>query len=142
MTLFWLVLFIVLALVELATVNLVSIWFAIGAVITAFVSLEIDNLMIHLAVFTISSILLLLITKPLVKKLKKKETIPTNLDRVIDKTGIVTEDILKDEIGEVKVLGKRWSAYSDKEIKKDNKVKVLSINGVKLKVEEIKESDN
>lgn len=142
MTLFWLVLFIVLALVELATVNLVSIWFAIGAVITAFVSLEIDNLMIHLAVFTISSILLLLITKPLVKKLKKKETIPTNLDRVIGKTGIVTEDILKDEIGEVKVLGKRWSAYSDKEIKKDNKVKVLSINGVKLKVEEIKESDN
>ena len=142
MTLFWLVLFIVLALVELATVNLVSIWFAIGAIITAFVSLEIDNLMIHLAVFTISSILLLLITKPLVKKLKKKETIPTNLDRVIGKTGIVTEDILKDEIGEVKVLGKRWSAYSDKEIKKDNKVKVLSINGVKLKVEEIKESDN
>ena len=141
MTLFWLVLFIVLALFELATVNLVSIWFAIGAIIATFVSLVTDNIMIHLAVFTITSILLLLLTKPFVKKIKKKDVVPTNLDRVIGKVGVVTEKIEKDGIGEVKVLGKRWSAYSDKEIKENCKVKVLSINGVKLKVEEFKESD-
>ena len=40
-----------------------------------------------------------------------------------------------------RVLGKKWSAYSDKEVEENSKVKVLSINGVKLKVEEIKESD-
>ena len=141
MTLFWLVLFVVLALFELATVNLVSIWFSLGALITTFVSLATDNVMVHLAVFTISSILLLLLTKPFVKKLKKRDVIPTNLDRVIGKVGVVTETIEKDDIGEVKVLGKKWSAYSDKEIKENSKVKVLSINGVKLKVEEIKESD-
>ena len=141
MTLFWLVLFVVLALFELATVNLVSIWFSLGALIATFVSLATDNLMIHLAVFTISSILLLLLTKPFVKKMKKREGVPTNLDRVIGKVGVVTETIEKDDIGEVKVLGKKWSAYSDKEIKENSKVKVLSINGVKLKVEEIKESD-
>ena len=141
MTLFWLVLFVILSLFELITVNLVSIWFAIGAIITTFASLITDNIMIHLAVFTITSILLLLLTKPLVKKLKKKEVVPTNLDRVIGKVGEVTEKIEKDGIGEVKVLGKRWSAYSDKEIEENSKVKVLSINGVKLKVEEIKESD-
>lgn len=141
MTLFWLVLFIVLALFELATVNLVSIWFSLGALITTFVSLVTDNLMIHLAVFTISSILLLLLTKPFVKKMKKREGVPTNLDMVIGKTGVVTVKIEKDGIGEVKVLGKMWSAYSNKEIEEHSKVKVLSINGVKLKVEEIKESD-
>lgn len=141
MTLFWLVLFVILALFELATVSLVSIWFSLGALIVTFVSLVTDNLMIHLAVFTVSSILLLLLTKPFVKKMKKREAVPTNLDMVLGKTGIVTEEIEKDGIGEVKVLGKKWSAYSDKEIKKDSKVKVLSINGVKLKVEEIKESD-
>ena len=141
MTLFWLVLFVVLALVELVTVNLVSIWFAIGAIITTFVSLATDNIMIHLAVFTISSILLLLLTKPFVKKMKKREKVPTNLDMVVGKTGVVTEKIEKDGIGEVKVLGKKWSAYSDKEVEENSKVKVLSINGVKLKVEEIKESD-
>ena len=141
MTLFWLVLFVILSLFELATVNLVSIWFAIGAIITTFVSLVTDNVMIHLAVFTIASILLLLLTKPFVKKIKKREVVPTNLDRVIGKVGVVTEKVLQDGIGEVKVLGKKWSAYSDKEIKENIKVKVLSINGVKLKVEEIKESD-
>ena len=141
MTLFWLVLFVILSLFELVTVNLVSIWFAIGAIITTFVSLATDNIMIHLAVFTISSILLLLLTKPFVMKMKKRDVIPTNLDRVVGKVGVVTEKIEKDGIGEVKVLGKKWSAYSDKEVEEHSKVKVLSINGVKLKVEEIKESD-
>lgn len=141
MTLFWLILFIVLALLELMTINLVSIWFSLGALITTFVSLEVDNVMILLGVFTISSILLVILTKPLVKKFKKRNIVPTNLDMVIGKTATVTEAISKDGIGEVKVLGKRWSAYSDKEIKENAKVKVLSINGVKLKVEEIKESD-
>ncbi len=141
MTLFWLILFILLSLIEIATVNLVSIWFAVGALITTFVSLATDNLMLHLAVFTISSILILLLTKPFVKKMKKREEVPTNLDMVIGKKGIVTEKIEKDGIGEVKVLGKKWSAYSDNEVTENKKVKVLSINGVKLKVEEIKESD-
>ena len=88
MTLFWLVLFVILSLFELVTVNLVSIWFAIGAIITTFVSLATDNIMIHLAVFTISSILLLLLTKPFVKKMKKREGVPTNLDMVVGKTGV------------------------------------------------------
>ena len=94
-----------------------------------------------MGVFTISSILLVVLTKPLVKRFKKRNVVPTNLDMVIGKTATVTEAITKDGIGEVKVLGKRWSAYSDKNIKENAKVKVLSINGVKLKVEEIKESD-
>ncbi|HIS38511.1 MAG TPA: NfeD family protein [Candidatus Onthousia faecavium] len=141
MTFFWLGLFIILAIFELMTINLVSIWFALGALITTFVSLITDNMMIQLAVFTISSILLLILTRNLAKKLKKTKVVPTNLDQVIGKIGIVTEDIEQDGIGEVKVLGKKWSAYSDREIKKDEKVKIISIEGVKLKVEKIKESD-
>ena len=141
MIFFWLGLFIILAIFELMTINLVSIWFALGALITTFVSLITDNMMIQLAVFTISSILLLILTRNLAKKLKKTKVVPTNLDQVIGKIGIVTEDIEQDGIGEVKVLGKKWSAYSDREIKKDEKVKIISIEGVKLKVEKIKESD-
>ena len=141
MIFFWLGLFIILAIFELMTINLVSIWFALGALITTFVSLITDNMMIQLAVFTISSILLLILTRSLAKKLKKTKAVPTNLDQVIGKVGIVTEDIEKNGIGEVKVLGKKWSAYSDKEIRKDEKVKIISIEGVKLKVETIKESD-
>ena len=110
MIFFWLGLFIILAIFELMTINLVSIWFALGALITTFVSLITDNMMIQLAVFTISSILLLILTRSLAKKLKKTKAVPTNLDQVIGKIGIVTEDIEKNGIGEVKVLGKKWSA--------------------------------
>lgn len=139
MTEAWFIFFIILVIVELITVNLVTIWFAFGALVTSLVSLYTTDTVILLAVFTLVSLLLLLITKPVVKKLKVKKVVATNLDQVIGKTGVVTEPIAKDKIGEVKVLGKRWSAYSDREISKDKKVKILSISGVKLKVEEKEE---
>ena len=126
MTEAWLIFFIILVIVELITVNLVTIWFAFGALVTSLVSLYTTDTVILLAVFTLVSLLLLLITKPVVKKLKVKKVVATNLDQVIGKTGVVTEPIAKDKIGEVKVLGKRWSAYSDREISKDKKVKRLS----------------
>ena len=54
------------------------------------------------------------------------------------------EEIVLEEIdsiqstGKVKVKGELWSAISDEPIEKDAKIKVVSINGVKLKVEKIK----
>ena len=139
MTEVWLIFFIILVIIELITVNLVTIWFALGALITSLVSLYTTDTVILLAFFVVTSLLLLILTKPVVEKLKVKKVVATNLDQVIGKTGIVSVPIEKDKIGEVKVLGKTWSAYSDKEISKDKKVKILSISGVKLKVEEKEE---
>ena len=136
MTEVWLIFFIILVIIELITVNLVTIWFALGALITSLVSLYTTDTVILLAFFVITSLLLLILTKPVVKKLNVKKVVATNLDQVIGKTGIVSVPIEKDKRGEVKVLGKTWSAYSDKEISKDKKVKILSISGVKLKVVE------
>ena len=49
---------------------------------------------------------------------------------------LVTVEIKKDKIGEVKVDGKLWTAYADKKIKVGSMVKIIKIDGVKLKVEE------
>ena len=54
---------------------------------------------------------------------------------------IVTEEITRFKIGEVKVDGKRWSALSTKKILKGSKVEILSIDGVKLHVKEVKEEE-
>ena len=135
----WLVIFIVLVIIELLTINLVTIWFAIAAVFALLVDIITRNTMLEIIVLILSSFLLLLLTKPIIGRLKVKKVEATNLDMVINKIGIVTEDINQDKIGEVKVLGKRWSAYSNTELKKDEKVKILSIDGVKLKVEKIGE---
>lgn len=135
----WLVIFIVLVILELLTINLVTIWFAIAAVFALLVDIITGNTMLEIIVFTVSSFLLLLLTKPLIKKIKVKKIEATNLDMVINKVGIVTEDILDDKIGEVKVLGKKWSAYSDTKVLKGERVKILSIDGVRLKVEKMGE---
>ena len=137
----WLTFFIVLVVIELSTTNLVSIWFAIGALIAAITTIFTDTFPIQFAVFTIVSLISLVLTRSFVKKFGKKESIKTNLDRVIGKIGVVTEKITKIEPGEVKVDGKRWTAIADKTIKEDSEVKVLSIHGVKIKVKEIEEDD-
>ena len=141
MSFIWMVSFIVLTLIEIFTINLVTIWFAIGALISFFISLCTENIGLQILVFIVISLITLLFTKKAVNKIKDKEMVPTNLDRVIGQIGIVTENIKPLEPGEVKVDGKKWTAIADEEIDINDEVKILSINGVKLKVEKIKEEN-
>ena len=66
----------------------------------------------------------------------KKEA--TNLDSVIGKIGVTLTDVTNFD-GRVMVMGKNWAARSVNEniIKKDTKVKILEIKGVKLIVKEV-----
>ena len=137
--LYWLVIAIVLIVIEAMTINIVSIWFVISSLIAMIVSLFTDNLVIQIGVFVIVGVILLFLTKPIIDKYLKQKNIKTNLDRVIGMTGIVTEEIKKNSIGEIKVDGKRWSAISNMKILVGENVKVLKIDGVKLIVE--KEND-
>lgn len=137
----WLIVFIGLIIIELATVNLVTVWFAVGALASFILSFFVDSLFWQIGVFILVSAIALLCTRKIVIKLKGTDIIPTNLDRVVGKIGVVTEEITKLEPGEVKVDGKKWSAISTKKIKEGSKVEILSIDGVKLNVKEIKEEN-
>lgn len=139
MMIWWFVTFIILLFIEIITVNLVSIWFAIGALAALITALFTDLIQIQLLVFGIVSIVALFVTKPIVKKLRKRNIVATNFDRVLDMDGVVTEEILPNEIGEVKVDGKRWSAISKNAISKGKLVEIIKIDGVKLVVKEKKE---
>ncbi|HCY44520.1 MAG TPA: NfeD family protein [Firmicutes bacterium] len=141
LTLTWLIIFIFLIFVEIATVNLVSIWFAIGAIASCILSIYVDNLIIQLGCFVITSTICLILTKSIISKIKNHKITPTNLDRVIGDIGIVTEEIDEFNNGEVKVDGKTWTATSKETLKVGTKVKIVSINGVKLNVKSIKEDD-
>ena len=55
MTVVWLVVFLLLVILEFATINLVSIWFALGALVSFFVSLYVENTTIQVAIFFIVS---------------------------------------------------------------------------------------
>lgn len=134
----WLTVAIFLGIIEAITTNLVSIWFVISAIISMILSLFTDNLIIQIGAFVLIGIILMPISKKIYKKVKVSNT-KTNLDRIIGMKGLVTEDITKDNIGEVKVDGKKWSAYADTDISKGEPIRILSINSVKLKVEKWEE---
>lgn len=134
----WFAIALFLGIIEVLTTNLVSIWFVISALAAMLTTMLTDSLYIQIGVFVLLGIILMPISKSIYKKTKAK-SVKTNLDRIIGMKGIVTEDITKDNIGEVKVDGKRWSAYSDTNISKGEPVKVLSINSVKIKVEKWRE---
>ena len=136
---FWLVLVIVLSFVEIATVSLVSIWFVASGIVAMILSFFIEDTAIITTIFILLGIFLLVISRPIVNKLRSKDNEKTNLDLIIGETAIVTEDIKKNVVGEVKVDGKRWSAVSKEKCLKGDTVKVLKIDGVKLIVE--KESE-
>lgn len=131
---FWIILMVFLSIIEVMTVNLVSIWFIISGFFALITSFIIDNFLIQFAIFVVLGVLLMLSTrKVLEEKLVQKEK--TNLDRIVGMKGVVTEYIDEMNVGEVKVDGKRWSATSATKLIAGEKVKILKINGVKVEVE-------
>ena len=134
---FWLIAAGILFIIEIMTVGFLVFWFAIGALITMIFSIFISNIFAQTVVFIISSCILLFATKPLVNKITKN--VSTNVYRIIDKQGIVVEDIDSEfEKGKVKINGELWTATSDTSIPKGTTVVVKKVDGVKLHVEKVK----
>ena len=133
----WLIIIIILIFLEAITVDLVTIWYIASALVALILSLFIDSFFIQFLVFVLLGTLLLVTTRKQLLRLIGKKDEKTNLDRVVGMTGIVTEEIKKNKMGAVKVDGKEWTAKSNRSIEKDKVVKVLSIEGVKLNVEEV-----
>lgn len=136
----WIGFAVIMAVCEAFTSQLVSIWFVFGAISAAITSVFTQSVPIQSAVFLVVSLVALLITRPLVKRFKAKNTVTTtNADRLIGKVGVILSEIKDTQsVGQVKVEGSTWSAKSDvAPISKDTNVKVLAIEGVKLIVEPI-----
>lgn len=131
---FWLAIVLFLGYIEISTTNLVTLWFVISGIITLVLSFFVNDLLILITVFILGGITLLVFFKPLLKNYMNVKSVPTNLDRIIGLTGVVTSDIKTDEIGEVKVDGKIWSAISETDLLIGDKVIVEKIDSVKLVV--------
>ena len=131
----WIGVAVVMAALEMTTVQLVSVWFVLGALSAAVTGLFTDSWIIQLAVFVCVSLLSLVITRPLVVKFKRNNVkVNTNADRMIGQTGEMQTDLNDPEaIGQAKVMGSVWSVRTDNPpLKKGEKVSVIAIEGVKL----------
>ncbi len=138
-SLFWLALVVLFAVIEGVTPQLVSIWFAGGALVALVVSLFGVDVWIEIVVFVAVSALLLILTRPIVKRRFNSKTIRTNADAAIGGTAVVTRPIDNTEgVGLVKLGGQIWSARSSdgSKIPEGREVTVDRIEGVKLIVTE------
>lgn len=139
---FWLALSIALVVIELSTTQLISVWFAIGAGVTALVKSIVPGIGIpwQVLIFVVVSTALFFATRPFVKRLtsNRGKEHETNLELIVGKDAIVTEDI--DNIkgtGAVRINGLEWSAraVNNCEISAGEIVIVKEIKGNKLIVE-------
>lgn len=139
MTFVWLGVAVFTAVVEAATVQLVSVWFSVGAVAACITTLFCDDVAIQLLVFAVVSALALLVTRPLVKKIKVKKAEATNSDKYIGQEAVVIEAIDNNAAkGMVRVGPTKWTARSanDSPIEEGATVTVTAIEGVKLIVKQ------
>ena len=135
----WLIAFILLVIVEAITLNLTTIWFAIGAGAAYLTALLGLGLWGQFTVFVIISLILLFFTKPLAQKYAQKHFIRTNVDELIGQTARTTSVIDNAKgFGSAAIKGQEWTAVSADDsvvIEADTCVTVKEIRGVKLVVE-------
>lgn len=137
MVFIWIIICVAAILIELLTPSaLISIWFAVGAVIGALAALIHLPIWVQIACFVIVSIVSMLIVRPVATRYLRGNVVATNADRCIGSIGVVIKNISRDEWGEVKVGGSIWHAVpvEDEIIEVNAKVKVVAIEGAKLLV--------
>lgn len=143
-SIYWLLLFIILLVIEVLTLGLTTIWFAGGALAAFVVSLILGNMLeVEVAVFIVVSVILLLFTRPWAMRYLNRRTVRTNADSLIGTTVRVTQPV--DNIlekGAVQAAGKEWTARSKEDgvtFEEGELAVVSEIRGVKLILEKKKE---
>lgn len=140
---FWLIAMVAFLAAEAATVSLVSIWFALGALGATIVALSGGGLAFQVTVFLALAIVLLLSLRGIVRKHFTPRITRTNVDSVIGTTGIVVTPVNNiAALGQVQIGGVEWSARSstNTHIPAGTLVKVDRIEGVKVFVSPVEET--
>ena len=143
LNLIWLGLFIVLIVIELITVGLTTIWFAIGSLAAMAVNTLGGNLIVQIIVFFAVSVVLMIFTRPWAARHLNRNRLKTNYESKIGEIIRITErvDNLK-QTGKSIVDGQEWTVRSQNNneiLETGDLAKIISISGVKLIVEKYKE---
>lgn len=139
--LIWAVVFALFVIAEVTSVQLVSIWFAVGALFALLSAFFFDvGFIAQFAIFTLTSGIFLALTFPFLSKWRRsKKIVSTNADLDIGETAVVIEDINEDAgSGRVTLKGVDWSAVPAEKgtlIPKGSVVTVKKVQGAKLTVE-------
>lgn len=140
----WLGLIVLFLLAEAACpIHLVSLWFAVGAVVALIAALLNGAIWLQITLFALVSIGLLIALWPLVRRVLNPHRTATNVDSVIGSLARVTHPICNtDAQGQVKIGGMEWTARSTSgdPIPEGTLVRIDRIEGVKVFVSPAEET--
>lgn len=134
---FWLALFVVAIIIEVISADMISIWFALAAIPSFIIALLEGHIAWQIISFIFITAVLLILTRPVVKKYLKTNEIKTNVDAMVGMTAKVVKEIRPNEVGRVVVRSIDWAAMAKETILVGEQVRVLDVDGNKLIVQRI-----
>ena len=132
----WLILLAVFLVVEAITAGLTTIWFAGGALVAAGAAYLGAGIVVQLLLFLVVSVVLLVFTRPLAVKYMNRDLEKTNVNSLLGKTAVVTQEIDNlAQTGQVRINDIEWTARAfdnGTKIPKGAVVEIEEVQGVKL----------
>jgi len=135
--LIWIIVAVIFATIELATLGIVTIWFAVGAVAAAIGSMLGLNVFIQFLIFLVVSIGLLYFTRPIAEKYLKLGKQKTNMDSLVGEKAVIIQTAEPFKTGQAKIRGQVWSfegINDSDQFENGEEVIVEKIEGVRLLV--------
>ena len=110
----WAITAVVFFILELTTASFFFLWIGAGAAVTAVLSFFIETAWIQYALFAVSSILLVTLSRRWAPRFSGAVQRPANVDSLVGVLGVVTKvERLNPSHGYVKVGGEFWKAESE-----------------------------
>ena len=139
--LFWAILSGIMAILEIIIQGLVTIWFALSALIVMFLSNFIGDSLIQFLIFAVLSIIFLIFTRPVLRKyieLQRKTNFDSSMKGMDVKVERVVDARKAEKEYEVKFKGSIWTGVSEEMLSSGEVVKIKGFRGNKIILEKNK----
>jgi membrane protein implicated in regulation of membrane protease activity len=140
---FWLIAFLLLAVVEVMTQWLTTFCFAVGSLVALLLSLFGVSPLYQLLALGIVALIAFVLFAPYFQRLHERKGKASkgqsNMDALIGRRATVVEDIVTDGIGRVKIDGDNWQAKSTDRaaIVRNAQVEIVNYDSIVLIVKQV-----
>lgn len=139
--LFWAILSGIMAILEIIIPGLVTIWFALSALIVMFLSNFVGDSLTQFLIFAVLSIIFLIFTRPVLRKyieLQRKTNFDSSMKGMDVKVERVVDARKAEKEYEVKFKGSIWTGVSEEMLSSGEVVKIKGFRGNKIILEKNK----
>ena len=135
----WVAITVICIFIETMTLSLTTIWFGISAFIMVFIAFSPIPFVAQLTIFVVVALILLIFTRPIVKKKLNQKKIATNYERIIGQIAIVSKAVSLMDKGTIKINGMEWTAAVSEDInlEEGSKCVIEKIEGVTAYVKKV-----